>query len=171
MTEEKAESPVQEESTEDFAAMLAAHSASSGRLQPGQKVSGVVIAITGDSVFVDVGIKVDGIMDRKDILDAEGKESAGPGDSVEAWVIAVSPQEIRLARGRSRNRCVQRRLYGGSAGQKRLLPRQPDGRRAGRRRFAGGPRHAVPDHPCGKPGPQYCGFAPRSAGSRTPGKS
>ena len=101
MTEEKTESPAQEEGTEDFAAMLAAHSASSGRLQPGQKVSGTVIAITGDSVFVDVGIKVDGIMDRKDILDAEGKESAGPGDSVEAWVIAVSPQEIRLSRSMS----------------------------------------------------------------------
>ena len=64
MTEEKTESPAQEEGTEDFAAMLAAHSASSGRLQPGQKVSGTVIAITGDSVFVDVGIKVDGIMPR-----------------------------------------------------------------------------------------------------------
>lgn len=101
MTEEKIESPAQEEATEDFAAMLAAHSASSGRLQPGQKVSGTVIAITGDSVFVDMGIKVDGIMERKDILDAEGKESAGPGDSVEAWVIAVSPQEIRLSRSMS----------------------------------------------------------------------
>ena len=101
MTEVKTEKPAQEEGSEDFAAMLAAHGASSGRLQPGQKVSGVVIAITGDSVFVDVGIKVDGIMDRKDIMDAEGKESVAPGDSVEAWVIAVSPQEIRLSRSMS----------------------------------------------------------------------
>lgn len=101
MTEEKIATSAQEEGFEDFAAMLAAHGTSSGRLQPGQKVTGTVIAVTGDSVFVDVGIKVDGIMDRKDILDAEGKESAGPGDSVEAWVIAVSPQEIRLSRSMS----------------------------------------------------------------------
>lgn len=101
MSEEKMETPAPEDATEDFAALLAAHSASSDRLQAGQKVSGTVIAVTGDSVFVDVGIKVDGIMDRKDILDAEGKESVAPGDSVEAWVIAVSPQEIRLSRSMS----------------------------------------------------------------------
>ena len=37
-------------------------------------------------------------MDRKDIIDAEGKESVGPGDSIEAWVTGVSSQEIRLSR-------------------------------------------------------------------------
>ena len=91
----------QEENTEDFAAMLAAHEATAIRLQPGQKVKGTVIAISGDSVFVDVGIKVDGVMELKDILDAEGKQSVGPGDSVEAWVIGVSPNEIRLSRSMS----------------------------------------------------------------------
>lgn len=101
MTEEKFAASMQEEGVEDFAAMLAAHETSGHRLQTGQKVTGTVIAITGDSVFVDVGIKVDGIMERKDILDAEGKETAGPGDAVEAWVIGVSSQEIRLSRSMS----------------------------------------------------------------------
>lgn len=101
MTEEKFAASMQEEGVEDFAAMLAAHETSGHRLQTGQKVTGTVIAITGDSVFVDVGIKVDGIMERKEILDAEGKETAGPGDTVEAWVIGVSSQEIRLSRSMS----------------------------------------------------------------------
>lgn len=101
MTQEKFAASMQEEGVEDFAAMLAAHETSGHRLQTGQKVTGTVIAITGDSVFVDVGIKVDGIMERKDILDAEGKETAGPGDTVEAWVIGVSSQEIRLSRSMS----------------------------------------------------------------------
>ncbi len=91
----------QEENAEDFAAMLAAHEATAIRLQPGQKVKGTVITISGDNVFVDVGIKVDGVMERKDILDAEGKQSVGPGDSVEAWVIGVSSNEIRLSRSMS----------------------------------------------------------------------
>lgn len=150
MSEEKMETPAPEDATEDFAALLAAHSASSDRLQAGQKVSGTVIAVTGDSVFVDVGIKVDGIMDRKDILDAEGKESVAPGDSVEAWVIAVSPQEIRLSRsmsgsgvaaleeardariagGRPGDCRVQRRLQRGGARQNGFLSWQPDGRRS-----------------------------------------
>ena len=84
MTEDKFATSMSEEGAEDFAAMLAAHDTASNRLQPGQKVTGTVIAITGDSVFVDVGIKVDGIIDRKDILDAEGNESVKPGDSLEA---------------------------------------------------------------------------------------
>lgn len=101
MTEEKFAASMQEEGVEDFAAMLAAHETTGHRLQTGQKVTGTVIAVTGDSVFVDVGIKVDGIMERKDILDAEGKETAGPGDTVEAWVVGVSSQEIRLSRSMS----------------------------------------------------------------------
>ena len=101
MASEQLEMPVQDELVEDFAALLAAHEGKAGRLQPGQKVSGTVIAITGDSVFVDVGIKVDGIMERKDIMDAEGKESVGPGDTIEAWVTGVNAQEIRLSRSMS----------------------------------------------------------------------
>ncbi len=101
MTEEKFAASMQEEGVEDFAAMLAAHETSGHRLQTGQKVTGTVIAVTGDSVFIDVGIKVDGIMERKDILDADGKETAGPGDTVEAWVVGVSSQEIRLSRSMS----------------------------------------------------------------------
>lgn len=101
MTEEKFATSMQEEGVEDFAAMLAAHETSGHRLQAGQKVTGTVIAITGDSVFVDVGIKVDGIMERKDILDAEGNETTAPGQPVEAWVIGVSAQEIRLSRSMS----------------------------------------------------------------------
>ena len=56
MTEDKFATSMSEEGAEDFAAMLAAHDTASNRLQPGQKVTGTVIAITGDSVFVDVGI-------------------------------------------------------------------------------------------------------------------
>lgn len=86
---------------EDFASMLASHDPSSESLHPGQKVSGVIIAITGENVFLDVGIKVDGIMDRKDILDTHGEPAASIGDTVEAWVVGVSPQEIRLSRSMS----------------------------------------------------------------------
>ena len=63
MTDEKNLSTF-EEGSEDFAAMFAAQEAGTVRLQPGQKVTGTIITITGDSVFVDVGIKLDGIMDQ-----------------------------------------------------------------------------------------------------------
>ncbi|MBQ7585908.1 MAG: 30S ribosomal protein S1 [Desulfovibrionaceae bacterium] len=86
------------EESEDFAALFEQQNAVSGqRLEPGQKITGTIIEITGDNVFVDVGIKVDGVMDRKDILDAEGHEVKKPGDTVEAWIVRKTPQEIRLS--------------------------------------------------------------------------
>lgn len=87
------------ESGESFAELLAQHeSASAAKLQTGQKVSGTVITISGDSVFVDVGLKQDGVMDRSEILDADGAETVKQGDTVEAWVVAISPQGLRLSR-------------------------------------------------------------------------
>ncbi|MBD5538543.1 MAG: 30S ribosomal protein S1, partial [Desulfovibrio sp.] len=71
MTEERSNTPAPEDGGEDFAALLAAHDeAWSGQVQPGPKVKGTIIAVTGENVFVDVGLKEDGIMDRKDLLDA-----------------------------------------------------------------------------------------------------
>lgn len=84
--------------TENFEEMLAMHEASAPRLQTGQKVTGKVITVSGDSVFVDVGVKQDGVLDRAEILDAEGRETVAPGDSVSAWIVGVSPQGIRLSR-------------------------------------------------------------------------
>ncbi len=91
------------EDTEDFATLLAEHGgiADTPRPQAGQKVSGTVIEITGDNVFVNIGVKVDGIMDRADILDLDGKETVKAGDTIEAWITKTSPQEIRLSRSMS----------------------------------------------------------------------
>lgn len=90
-----------EEHMEDFAALFASHEKSSEHLQPGQKARGVIIAIAGENVFVDVGIKVDGIMERKDILDVNGEAASAVGDTIEAWVVSVSAHEIRLSRSMS----------------------------------------------------------------------
>lgn len=81
-----------------FEELLAQHDAGAKRLQPRQKISGTVIAISGDSVFVDVGLKQDGVLDRSEILDVDGNEKISQGDSIEAWVTSVSPQGIRLSR-------------------------------------------------------------------------
>ncbi len=86
---------------EDFASLLETYNSPTKRLQPGQKVSGTIIAMTGENIFLDIGIKVDGIMDRKDILDANGETSLAVGDTLESWVTSVSAQEIRLSRSGS----------------------------------------------------------------------
>ena len=87
-----------EDASEDFAAMLASQENSQVRVSAGQKVTGKVIEVTEDSVFVNVGVKIDGIMDRKDWLDNEGNLTLNVGDSIEAYVTKATSQEIILAR-------------------------------------------------------------------------
>lgn len=89
------------ENQENFADLLAQQELSSNQLKPGQKVQGQVIAITGDSVFVNVGLKEDGVIDLKEMLDAEGKPAVGVDDKIEAWVVAVNSGGIRLSRSMS----------------------------------------------------------------------
>ncbi len=86
---------------ENFAALLESHSVDTASLQTGQKVNCKIIAISGESVFLDAGAKLDGIMERADILDANGDVIANVGDTIDAWVIAVTTQEIRLSRSMS----------------------------------------------------------------------
>lgn len=82
-----------------FAEMLAEHeeqSESLGRLSPGQKVRVKIVAITSDTVFVSTGAKVDGIVEREDLLE-DGELPYAVGDMVELYVISASAQEVRLS--------------------------------------------------------------------------
>lgn len=85
---------------ESFASLLAEHEDRASGVEQGEKVKGKIIAISGDDVFVDIGLKQDGILDRKDIVDADGNEAA-VGDEVEAFVIGQSSQGARLSRSMS----------------------------------------------------------------------
>lgn len=86
------------EGTEDFAKMLAGHDSRESDVQMGQKIKGRIIAISGDDVFLDIGLKQDGLMDRKDIQNLDGHDFAAVGDEVEGFVTRISPQGIRVSR-------------------------------------------------------------------------
>lgn len=83
-----------------FAEMLAEHEraeAPRSSLSPGQRVSVRIVAITGDTVFVSTGSKVDGIVEREE-LETDGELSAQVGDMLDLYVVNVSPQEVRLSK-------------------------------------------------------------------------
>lgn len=96
MAEEKAG-----EMEENFAQMLEDHEAARNSLEKGQKVSGKIIAISGDDVFLDLGLKEDGVMDIHDLPDKAEGGKAGPGDEVGGFITDISPQGIRIARSMS----------------------------------------------------------------------
>ncbi len=88
--------------TEDgmsFAEMLAEQDSESGRirLEQGQRVTVRIVAITGDTIFVNTGSKIDGIVERQE-MEVDGELPYQVGDSLDLYVISVRPQEVRLSR-------------------------------------------------------------------------
>ncbi len=90
-----------EDANEDFASLFASQETSTTRVHAGQKVSGVIIEMGNEHIFLDVGIKLDGIIERKDLLDANGECTLKVGDTVEAWVTAITSDGVRLSRSMS----------------------------------------------------------------------
>ena len=100
MTEETRETQEEEEQT--FGDLLEAFSPElSINLQVGDRVRGPVIAIGKESVFVDTGTKLDGIVSRAELLDPEGNLPCQVGDTLELYVVERSGNEIRLSRALS----------------------------------------------------------------------
>lgn len=79
---------------EDFAAMFAEAESSkpkgkaAKRPAPGDVVKGVVTSIGKDAVFVDVGGKSEGVLDREQVVGPDGELRLRIGDTIEARVAA-----------------------------------------------------------------------------------
>jgi small subunit ribosomal protein S1 len=92
---------------EDFAAMLAESERDAPRAKKrprvGDQITGKVISIGKDAVFVDVGGKAEGQLERSEVSDPEGKLLIKLGDTIEARVIGdaggVLTLRVKLGRG------------------------------------------------------------------------
>ena len=76
-----------------FAELLGESEPDSGWLKPGQRVEAVIVKITPEWVFIDVGGKHEGYLDRKEFLDEEGKPTVKEGDTVRAYFLSSQHNE------------------------------------------------------------------------------
>ncbi len=67
-------------------------------IKKGDKVSGRVIGIDKNSVFVDLNGRQDGVLDRKDFLNEQGELTIKEGDMVDAYVAGSNADGIQLRR-------------------------------------------------------------------------
>lgn len=93
----------EEAERDEFAALLeqyapTAKGAAKAQPELGSTVSGKVIEISPDAVFVDLGGKAEGVIDRLELADEEGKLSIAVGDTLEAQVAGTDPESgaVRL---------------------------------------------------------------------------
>ena len=66
-------------------------------LRVGSKLSGKIISIGKESVFVDTGSKVDGVVDLAELVDENGDLPYQVGDTLDLYIMSMRPGEIRLS--------------------------------------------------------------------------
>jgi small subunit ribosomal protein S1 len=91
--EERAEEATEEES---FAELLQGSPVKPVRFHPGQKVNTRIVKISADWVFLDLGGKSEGYLDRKELLDEEGKLSSKEGDTLQAYFLSTDNNDLRF---------------------------------------------------------------------------
>ncbi|HIJ55220.1 MAG TPA: 30S ribosomal protein S1 [Deltaproteobacteria bacterium] len=88
-----------EEEGESFAELLESYQAGmSEDLKVGDKIKGRIIAMDATNVFVDTGTKVDGVVDKEDLMDDSDTFPYEQGDQLELYVVKVDESEIKLSR-------------------------------------------------------------------------
>ncbi len=81
---------------ENFAEMFEKSFKKQGKLEPGQMVEAVIVKITAEWIFLDLGGKGEGYLDKKELLDEAGKVTVKEGDTVRAYFASSENNEMHF---------------------------------------------------------------------------
>lgn len=70
-------------------------------IQVGDKVRGEIISIGKDAVFIDTGTKLDGLVDKEELLDENGDFPYKTGDVLELYAVSIKGGELVLSKALS----------------------------------------------------------------------
>jgi small subunit ribosomal protein S1 len=91
--------PDNDEKEESFATLLDRYSPGiNSQIQIGDKLHTKIISIGKDTVFVDTGTKIDGVVEKVELLDDNQQMTLQEGDAIELYVIKANEDEIRLSK-------------------------------------------------------------------------
>lgn len=87
---------------ESFADLLEAYDAGMKvEIRVGDSVEGEIISIGMDAVFVNTGTKIDGSVDKAELIDKDGNLPYRVGDVIALYVVSMDENEIRLSKALS----------------------------------------------------------------------
>ena len=90
MDNEKNSGPIEEES---FAELFEQTQMQRDFLKPGQKIEAVIVKITPEWIFIDLGGKTEGHLDRNEFVDDEGQLTVKEGDAIVAYFLSSRHSE------------------------------------------------------------------------------
>ncbi|MHB9096805.1 MAG: 30S ribosomal protein S1 [Syntrophales bacterium] len=76
-----------------FAELFGESEPDRGWLKPGQRMEAVIVKISPEWVFIDVGGKHEGYLDRREFLDAEGNLTVQEGQTIRAYFLSSQHNE------------------------------------------------------------------------------
>jgi len=87
---------------ENFAELLKSYDQDMDEeVQVGDKIQGEIIEIGMDSVFINTGTKIDGVVEKNELVDENGNFAFEKGDILDLYVISTNESEIRLSKALS----------------------------------------------------------------------
>jgi len=67
-------------------------------IRVGDQIKGEIISVGKDTVYVDTGTKIDGVIEKNELIDKNGEFSLKTGDILELYVVSFDGNEIRLSK-------------------------------------------------------------------------
>ena len=83
-------------SEESFAVLFEKSYKKQGRLEPGRMVEAMIVKITGDWIFLDLGGKGEGYLDKKEMMDEAGNLTVREGDTVRTYFVSSENNEMHF---------------------------------------------------------------------------
>ncbi len=84
------------EEEESFAELFEGSQVKPVRFNPGQNVKAKIVKISAEWIFLDLGGKSEGYLDKKELLDEEGNLPVKEGDTIEAYFLSSDANELRF---------------------------------------------------------------------------
>ncbi len=79
---------------ESFADLFKDDTITQKQFSPGQKIQATVVDISQDSIFLDVGGKSEGFLERKELEDETGAVTVKAGDTLEVYFLSAAHNEM-----------------------------------------------------------------------------
>ena len=64
--------------------------------EPGQQIETKIVAISGDTIFLDLGLKSEGILDKAELVAEDGSLGVKEGDSIKVFFLGVQGDELHF---------------------------------------------------------------------------
>lgn len=84
---------------EDFASLFENYMSDvKDDLRVGEEITGEIISVGNESVFINTGTKVDGVVEKAELIDENGELPYKTGDKLKLYVIGIGEGELRLSK-------------------------------------------------------------------------